>query len=47
METPSNFPFNSGNTSPTAFAAPVEVGIILPAAALALYISLCIVSKVG
>ena len=33
-ETPSNYPFNSGKTNPTAFAAPVEVGIIFPAAAL-------------
>ena len=27
-DVPSNLPFNSGRTSPTAFAAPVEVGII-------------------
>ena len=27
-DVPSNFPFNSGRTSPTAFAAPVDVGII-------------------
>ena len=33
---PSNFPDYSGITSPTAFAAPVEVGIIDKAAALAL-----------
>jgi hypothetical protein len=29
---PVNFPFNSGITFPTAFAAPVEDGIILQAA---------------
>ena len=27
MEVPSSLPFNSGKTKPTAFAAPVEVGI--------------------
>src|ERR1700744_3081221 len=32
-ETPSNLPFNSGKTRPTALAAPVEVGIIERAAA--------------
>ena len=30
---PSSFPFSSGSTRPTAFAAPVEVGIIDRAAA--------------
>ena len=34
-------------TSPTALAAPVEVGIIDSAAARARYRSLCIVSSVG
>src|SRR5690606_7917499 len=33
---PCNFPFNSGNTSDNAFAAPVEVGIMDCAQALAL-----------
>ena len=33
---PSNFPFNSGTTNPIAFAAPVELGTIFTAAALAL-----------
>ena len=33
---PINFPFNSGITSPIAFAAPVEFGTIFTAAALAL-----------
>ena len=47
IETPSSLPFNSGKTNPTALAAPVEVGIILPAAALARYMSVCIVSNVG
>ena len=28
IDIPSNFPFNSGKTIPTAFAAPVDVGII-------------------
>src|ERR1700729_4229212 len=32
-ETPSSLPFNSGSTSPTALAAPVEVGIMETAAA--------------
>ena len=31
---PINFPFNSGITNPIAFAAPVELGTILTAAAL-------------
>jgi len=31
---PVNFPFNSGMTNPTAFAAPVELGIMFPEAAL-------------
>ena len=31
---PVNFPFNSGKTSPTALAAPVEEGIMLVEAAL-------------
>ena len=35
MARPSSLPFSSGITSPTAFAAPVVVGIILIAAALA------------
>ena len=30
---PSSLPFNSGSTRPTAFAAPVEVGIMESAAA--------------
>ena len=34
--TPSSLPFNSGNTKPKALAAPVEVGIIDIAQALAL-----------
>ena len=38
---PSNLPLSSGKTSPTAFAAPVDVGIIDIAAALALLKSLC------
>ena len=38
---PSNFPFRSGMTSVTAFAAPVVVGIILVAAARARRRSLC------
>ena len=33
---PSNLPFNCGNTKPTAFAAPVDVGTVLAAAALPL-----------
>src|SRR5262249_48997056 len=41
-DTPSSLPFNSGSTSPTALAAPVEVGIIDSAAARARYRSLCI-----
>jgi len=32
-EEPSNLPFNSGSTSPTAFAAPVDAGISDTAAA--------------
>src|SRR4026207_2011972 len=40
-EIPSNFPFSSGNTSATAFAAPVDVGIIDNAAARARRRSLC------
>ena len=31
---PVSFPFNSGITKPTALAAPVELGIMLPEAAL-------------
>ena len=31
---PVNFPFNSGITRPTALAAPVELGMIFPLAAL-------------
>ena len=38
---------NSGNTKPTAFAAPVDVGIIEDEAALALLKSECKVSKTG
>src|SRR3972149_8778783 len=38
---PSSFPFNCGRTRETAFAAPVVVGIIDSAAALALRQSLC------
>ena len=37
---PSNFPFKRGRTRPTAFAAPVLVGIMLLYAALALLRSL-------
>ena len=33
---PINFPFNSGITNPIALAAPVELGTMLTAAALAL-----------
>ena len=43
---PSIFPFNSGITSDTAFAAPVVVGMIETAAALALLKSLCGKSKI-
>ena len=39
-ENPSSLPFKCGRTFPTAFAAPVEVGIILIAPALALLRSL-------
>ena len=35
---PSNFPFNSGNTLPTALAAPVVVGITFSAAARLLHV---------
>ena len=41
---PSSFPLSSGITSPMALAAPVVVGIIFMAAALALLKSLCIKS---
>ena len=41
MAMPSNFPFSSGITSPTALAAPVLVGIIDTAAARARRRSLC------
>ena len=41
MANPSNFQANCGKTKPTAFAAPVDVGIIDKAAALALRKSLC------
>ena len=40
-EMPSTFPFSSGMTTPIAFAAPVEVGIRLTAAARARRRSLC------
>ena len=40
-------PESSGKTRLTAFAAPVEVGIILIAAARERYKSLCFLSKVG
>ena len=40
-EMPSTFPFRCGRTSPIAFAAPVEVGIRLIAAARARRRSLC------
>ena len=43
---PCTLPFNSGITLPTAFAAPVVVGIIFIAAALALRGSLCLLSKI-
>jgi hypothetical protein len=33
IETPSSLPLSSGRTKPTAFAAPVEVGIMESAAA--------------
>lgn len=45
IERPFNFPFNSGITSPIAFAAPVEVGIIDNAAARALRRSLWLTSN--
>ena len=38
---PLSLPLSSGSTRPTAFAAPVEVGIRLIAAALARRRSLC------
>ncbi len=38
---PLSFPLSSGSTSPTAFAAPVEAGIRLSAAARARRRSLC------
>src|SRR6187401_3666770 len=41
IATPSSLPFSSGSTKPTAFAAPVEVGIIDSAAARARRRSLC------
>ena len=40
IDNPCNLPANSGITKPTAFAAPVEVGMIEQAAALALLKSL-------
>ena len=43
---PSILPFNCGSTSPTALAAPVEVGIIEISEFLARRKSLCIVSMV-
>jgi hypothetical protein len=43
---PSSLPLSSGITSPTARAAPVEVGIIDTAAARARCMSLCSVSTV-
>ena len=45
--TPSSLPASSGSTRPTALAAPVDVGIMLAAAARARYRSLCSVSNVG
>ena len=41
IEIPFSLPFSSGSTSPTAFAAPVVVGIRLSAAARARRRSLC------
>ena len=41
MAMPLSLPFSSGSTRPTAFAAPVEVGIRLTAAARARRGSLC------
>ena len=43
---PSSLPSSSGKTKPTAFAAPVEVGIIEELAVLALLKSLCSPSKI-
>ena len=47
IEMPSSLPFRSGNTRPTALAAPVDVGIIESAAARPRYKSPCMVSSVG
>ncbi|MNE65955.1 hypothetical protein D3C80_1614800 [compost metagenome] len=47
IEVPSRRPLRCGRTRPTAFAAPVEVGIMDRAAARARYRSLCMVSSVG
>ena len=46
MAVPSNLPFNSGKTRPTALAAPVDVGIIELDAVLALLRSECIESRI-
>src|SRR5260221_13955329 len=46
IEVPSSLPLSAGRTSPTALAAPVEVGIIDSAAARARRRSLCSVSTV-
>src|SRR6185312_9080457 len=46
IDVPSSLPWSVGMTSPNAFAAPVEVGIMLIAAARARRISLCSVSTV-
>ena len=46
-EMPSNFPFSSGRTRPTAFAAPVVVGIIDSAAARPRRRSLCGRSRIS
>ena len=47
MEMPSNLPFSSGSTRPTAFAAPVVVGIIDSAAARPRLQSLCGKSRIS
>ena len=47
MAVPSSFPTNSGKTKPTAFAAPVDVGIIEVDAALPRLKSECKVSNTG
>ena len=43
---PPSLPFNSGRTLPTATAAPVDVGMMLIAAASARRLSLCMKSRI-